>query len=238
MTDVRRMLARLNPATSRFEVGSGGGCELTPQDVAAALAFVPAGLGREVLCALWWPEGARLNREALYEAIAEEQRTEFARRRQVLEVAQLELHCAEEAAFMTNRVLTDTRVRIAGLRAKAALAKDAVWPWRPEMHVVIRRAVLEELARPNLCPDCSGAGEMMLEALRVVCETCAGRGVLPVSDRARAARIKRDEAAYRRTWRPMYEWLLRLLSDVESKARRQLAAALRDCEEVDPVSRV
>lgn len=238
MTDVRRMLARLNPATSRFEVGSGGACELTPQDVAAALAFVPAGLGREVLCALWWPEGARLSREALNEAIAEQQRAEFARRRQVLEVAQLELHCAEEAAFLTNRVSIDARVRAAGLRAKADRAKDQVWPWRPEMHVVIRRAVLEELARPNLCPDCGGAGEMMLEALRVVCETCEGRGLLPVSDRARAARIGRDEAAYRRTWRPMYEWLLRLLSDAETKARRELASALRTCDEVAPVPHV
>jgi hypothetical protein len=30
--------------------------ELTAQDIAAALAFVPAGLGREVLIACWWPD--------------------------------------------------------------------------------------------------------------------------------------------------------------------------------------
>jgi hypothetical protein len=166
-----------------------------------------------------------------------QQHAEFAQRRQALELAQLELHCAEEAAFTTHRVPYETRVRIAGLRAISARAKDQVWPWRPEMHVVIRRAVLEELARPNLCADCGGAGEVMDDALRVRCETCDGRGVLPVSDRARAARIERDEAAYRRTWRPMYEWLLRLLSDAEAQARRQLAAALRDCEEVEPVPR-
>ena len=235
MTDVRRMLARLNPSTARL-TATGGGCELTPQDVAAALAFVPSGLGREVLCALWWPEGASLSREALHEAIAERQRAEFARRRQVLELAQLELHCAEEAAFITQRVSPETRLRIGALRAKAERAKDQVWPWRPEMHVVIRRAVLDELARPNLCGDCGGAGETMAGALRIVCPTCEGRGVLPVSDRSRAAQIGRDEAAYRRTWRPMYEWLLRQLADAEAEARRQLAAALRTCEGVETPS--
>ena len=48
MTDPRRLVARLNPTTVRYDVGRGGIPDLTAQDIAAALAFVPAGLGREV----------------------------------------------------------------------------------------------------------------------------------------------------------------------------------------------
>ncbi len=62
MTDPRRLLARLNPSTIRYDTLPGGVPELTAQDIAHALGLVPVGLGREVLQACWWPDGAALRR--------------------------------------------------------------------------------------------------------------------------------------------------------------------------------
>ncbi len=53
MAHVGKLLARLNPTTVRYDIGRGGMPELTPQDIAGALAMVPAGLGRELICRLW-----------------------------------------------------------------------------------------------------------------------------------------------------------------------------------------
>ena len=36
-----------------------------PEDVAHALGRVKAGIGREVLCLIWWPDGARLTAKDL-----------------------------------------------------------------------------------------------------------------------------------------------------------------------------
>ncbi|MBE0270004.1 hypothetical protein G3H82_11765, partial [Xylella fastidiosa subsp. multiplex] len=68
MTDPRRLLARLNPSTIRYDTLPGGVPELTAQDIAHALALTPAGLGREVLEACWWSDGAALRRGPLRDA--------------------------------------------------------------------------------------------------------------------------------------------------------------------------
>ena len=59
--DVGQLLARMSPqAVNYAAVGGGGQPELTTSDIAAALAFVPKGLGRSVLEAVYWPDGATL----------------------------------------------------------------------------------------------------------------------------------------------------------------------------------
>lgn len=69
MADRREMLARLNAQTARFDVGQGGGApSLTTSAIAAALGMVPAGLGREVMEAVYLPDGAIRHRGKLAEA--------------------------------------------------------------------------------------------------------------------------------------------------------------------------
>ena len=66
----REKWARLGPSTVKFDIGMGGGKpDLTNQDIAAALGMVPAGLGRELLEACWWPDGAALRRHKLRDAV-------------------------------------------------------------------------------------------------------------------------------------------------------------------------
>lgn len=229
MRDVRKLVARLNPATARFDIGRGGIPELTPQDIAAALAFVPSGLGRELFMRLWWPDGAKLSESALAESFACAVRAEFARRHRALQVAVLDLHIASEDQS-TRATRSDAAEReLMRLQAAVASAKAQAWPHNPEMHVRIRRAVIDELSRPNHCGKCGGLGEVMDGSLRKTCDGCAGKGVVPVSDRSRAERIGRDESSYRSTWRPMYEWAYALARDLELEAARALGRALNEC---------
>ena len=66
----REAMGRLGPTTVKFDIGRGGGKpDLTNQDIAAALGMVPAGLGRELLEACWWPDGAALRRHRLRDAV-------------------------------------------------------------------------------------------------------------------------------------------------------------------------
>lgn len=230
MSDVRKLLARLNPTTIRYDTGRGGGCGLTAQDVAGALGMVPFGLGREVLCAIWWPDGARLAPEKLDAAVAQQVRAAMDRQARRQQIARLDLHIARENAAARNAMTDDDRAEINRLERRVAQEKARSWPYDAEMHVRIRRAVLDELARPNHCRACSGLGEVAVGALKANCKACEGRGTVPVSDRTRAERIGRDESNYRRAWRGLYEFVYQLMHDAEADAARKLREALRDDE--------
>src|SRR5574337_1301509 len=71
---VGKLMARLNAKNVRFDVGSGGVPELTSTDIAGALGMVPAGLGRELLCLVWWPDGACLTATDLANTLSAAQR--------------------------------------------------------------------------------------------------------------------------------------------------------------------
>jgi len=226
--DIREMLGRLNPTNIRYDTGKGGGApDLTAQDIAAALAFVKPGLGREVFARLWWPDGARLSPRELGRTISNLVHAEAARRHNRLQKARIELHIAEEDA-LSRRVSTDFERRtLRSLQMRVSHLKLQVWPYQPEMHVAIREAILDEIARPNLCDQCGGRGTTMRDNLVVICGGCKGARILPVSDRTRAAKIGRDESSYRASWKGLYEWLFRQVADEEHKAACQFAAALR-----------
>lgn len=90
MADVREMLARLNPTTVKFDVGKGGGMpELTNIDIAGALAFVTPGLGREVLEACWWPDGAKLRSHKMRDAVIALVEPEVRRQQKLLAEARI-----------------------------------------------------------------------------------------------------------------------------------------------------
>jgi len=231
VADIREMLARLNPANIKFDIGRGGVPDLTPQDIAAALAFVPAGLGREVFARLWWPDGARLSPHELDRQISNLVHAEALRRHNRYFEARSRLLQHEEMLHRLRHVRDDQRQELNRLAGAAEDAKRELWPHRPEMHVVIREAVLDEIAHPALCATCEGHGTVMDDNLMVVCPACQGVRIVPMSDRARAARIGRDESSYRASWKLLYEWLLVRIRDAEAQAAAQFRAALRRDDE-------
>lgn len=228
MANVREMLARLNPQTIRYDIGRGGVPELTNQDIAAALAFVPAGLGREVLEACWWPDGAALRSNKLRDAIYEHVRHELERQMRELSEARLHRGMLAACAGWADSPGAELRRELAAAEAKLDAVKARCWPssaW--DMLPIIVQAVVLEIAKPNQCPDCHGRGQTVAGELVVTCRMCEGRGRLPVSDRKRAMAIGRDESTYRIKWRPMYEWVSRQVSDAEQDAAHRLAEALK-----------
>jgi hypothetical protein len=196
---IGKVLARLNPKNVRFDVGSGGIPELTPSDIAAALAFVPAGLGRELICRIWWPDGAQLTAKALDELIMESQLSEWRDRATAILDGQLAVACADTAAL---------RIRA---RQRLENAKARMWPRvGPEScYAPIRQAVLVELGAGR-CPHCQGRTIVLAEQRIVSCPACAGSGRLKISERSRAEMIGKDFALYRRQYAAVYEWTLEL----------------------------
>jgi hypothetical protein len=229
LADIRELLARLNPTTIRHDTGSGGTGGLSNLDVAAALGFVPRGLGREVLIACHWPDGARLDRKHLLNYVLAAVRVEWERQGRELQDARTGLGLAEVCAGWHGTVTPEQRRGLEAARAHFERVRDQCWPKDlPAMLPVLTSVALAEIAKRNHCPDCQGRGETLAGSLRVPCAKCGGSGVLPVSERSRAESIGRHVESYRRHWAPVYNWLLALLTDAEQGAARDLADALRD----------
>lgn len=229
MADVREMLARLNPTTVKFDVGKGGGMpELTNIDIAGALGMVTPGLGREVLEACWNPDGARLRRYKLRDAVVALVEPEVRRQRNRLWEAGLDLQLAKQAAAWSGSGMThEQRVALDQARSRYEQVQDQCWPKSAmDSLPTLAGAVLSEIAKANHCEACTGRGERLVGETVRVCTECGGRGIVPVSDRRRAKAIGRDVAAYQRTWRPVYLWLLDQMRDAEQQAARELAGAL------------
>lgn len=221
MTDVRKLLARLNPAVCRFDIGRGGLPELTPQDIAAAVGMVPAGLGRELMCRLWWPDGAQLATKELDALLRQAMFVEWLRRARRLEAAKLALHVAEE----------DRHGSVHRARSEVEAARAECWPKVGPAYKLLRVAVLDEMASPPQCQKCYGRGNVKTRTtVLVTCTACDGRGTVPVSDRQRAAALGVNESSFRRTWRGAYLWLLAHCTDAEAEARRQLSRRLGNHE--------
>lgn len=217
MTDVRKLMARLNPAVCRFDIGQGGIPDLTPQDIAAAIGMVPAGLGRELMCRLWWPDGARLSPKELDAELRREILVEWLRRARRLESAKLQLHMAEE----------DHHGSVQRARSEVEAARGDRWPSVCATYRRIRETVLAELESPPQCAKCHGRGFNINRAgVHIACVACEGRGWVPVSDRQRATSLGVNESTYRRCWRDVYQWLHAQCTDAEAMARRRLAARL------------
>ena len=226
MTDVRKLLARLNPKQSQYEVGSGGIPTLTPQDIAAALGMVHDVLGREILCHVWWPDGAQRTHRDLLDHLRDLQLGEWMRRMRRFEAAALAHHIASEEADGTHG-----RSRGGMYRARCELgdAKAAMWPriGPQSRYLAIRQAVLAEMLDPHLCPVCGGSGEVRANAVVRTCGRCLGSGHAKATETDRAERVGCTRQAYSsNNWDNAYEWLLSECAHAERHACTQLARAL------------
>lgn len=227
MGNVRELMARLGPSTVKFDTGRGGTPDLTNQDIAAALGMVPAGLGRELLEACWWPDGAALRRHRLRDAVIALVTPELRRQQRKLADARTDLGLAEVCVGWAGAVTAEQRAERDRAAHRLGQVKAQCWPISTlESLPTLAAAVIREIAKRPHCPGCEGRGETMSDELRVVCKVCAGSGMAGVSDRRRATAIGRDEAAYRRTWKPVYEWLLAQMQEAEQEAAWHLKSAI------------
>ncbi|MGY0329664.1 hypothetical protein ACWWAE_05850 [Xylella fastidiosa subsp. multiplex] len=228
MTDPRRLLARLNPSTIRYDTLPGGVPELTAQDIAHALGLVPAGLGREVLEACWWPDGAALRRGPLRDAAVALVVPEIRRQQQRLLEARTDVGIVKACMGWTRATTSAQQAALRRAEERLDKLKAHLWPQATlEMLPVLVAAVVDELSTPQLCPCCHGRGERRVGALVKVCTACGSSGAVPASDRKRAAALGRDESTYRTTWRSLYEWLLERMGVAERQAATQLQEALQ-----------
>jgi hypothetical protein len=216
--NVRKLLARLNPGTMNLRGGGAGGPDLSPEDIAGALGFVPAGLGREVLCFLWWPLGASLKPAQLMREVALIQAREHARLAAALRNATDRLVDLELVYYSSRLAPPELRGEIQRAARDRDAAREQSWSYQPEVYANISRAVLAEMAGTTLCPACKGDG----------CAHCDGTGAIAISARQRAEAIGRDEAAFRKRWARVYDFTYRRLRDAEQQAARTMARALRD----------
>lgn len=221
-----KLLARLNAKTVRFNTGQGGGApSLTPEDIAAAIAFVPAGLARELMCFLHWPDGAALTENQLGESLMSMLMAEWVRR---------------EDAYQVARTRLAVHSHTPGLRSATrafGAASDNRWPaivkagrhdaMQPvEAYRKVRVAVLTELRAGDYCVPCEGEGRVMTRGEVSDCENCGGTGHRKTSDRWRAKAIGVHLSAYQRSWAPVYEWLIAECRTLISEAEGEFSKAV------------
>lgn len=219
--NVRKLMARLNANSLRYDVGRGGIPELTPQDIAGALGMVSDDLGREIFCHAWWPDGAALRQAELAQRLHSLLMEEFSSRYREVEAAKLEAHLMESDA-------PKYRPSAAARRARSIIveAQRKTWPKSMAKYRDVAAAVMMEICAPRHCPQCNGKGTHTAEALVHVCSRCEGRGTIATNKVWRAQRLGISEGAYRNVWKDVYEWLYALVAEREANAARQIWHAL------------
>lgn len=228
MINARELLSsRTGPRTMSFEGGAGGP---STQEIVAALAYVPHGLGHELLQALWWPESGQRRREQLRQAVVGLVAPEFTRQMHALADARTEFGIAKASMGWGGGTVTDGQRRELR-RAEQALedARAAAWPNNTmEQLGVLAGAVIAEMAGACECSRCGGKKVLRNPVLAgaVECEDCGGTGFEPLSGRKRAGAIGADWSAYSRFWRVVYEWMLANFRSAEARAVRQFNKAL------------
>lgn len=228
MNEARELLSsRTGPRALNFDGITGGP---STEEILAALAYVPAGLGRELLEALWWPESGQRRREQLRQAVVGLVAPEFTRQMHDLADARTEFGIAKASMGWGGGTVTDVQRRELR-RAEQALedARAAAWPNNTmEQLGVLAGAVIEEMAGACECSRCGGKKVLLDPSIAgiVNCDSCGGSGFDPLSGRKRAAAIGADWSAYSRFWRPVYEWMLFNFRASEARAARQFSKAL------------
>lgn len=218
------LMARLNPSTVRYDIGRGGIPELTPQDIAAAIAMVPAGLGRELMCRLWWPAGAALTAPQLDRALTDLLLREWTER---------ELGMYKALGALAGAVTASERAVAQRRYAEAHARRWPKWIERLEPVTItetyehLREAVLHELAEPRRCPACGGTGEASVRMGKVPCERCLGQGTTKQGPTWRAAMLDMKETSYKQTWHEPYEWLLATVVELATGAADELKKRIR-----------
>jgi hypothetical protein len=215
-----KRLAMLNPKNCRFDVGSGGIPDIVATDVAAALGMVDAGLGREVLCRVWWPDGARLTANQLRDLVDSKIREEWARRESSMLDALL---AVAQRGSRAQRTYADAHTS----RWPRLVVREYEVPQLAPGYAKVRDAVIDELASAGLCPACHGRGQVAND-MRVyrTCKECSGEGHMRISERGRADLCGFSWKTYREGWASVYDWTFQACTDDLHRAERQFHEAV------------
>ena len=222
MGDVRRLLAKLMPRSPSFGGGFGGIPDLTAQDIAAAVGMCPAGLGRELMCRLWWPDSAQGGARPLEAIMLASVMAEWLKRQRAVGLAKLAKLIAEGG---------DARVSLRAARSELTAAIANRWPkmtaGNAPAYRAICYAVLFEMSGPRQCPKCGGTGYVRgADKVQRPCQRCEKRGVVAYTDAERAASCLVTDGAYRSSWSGVYDYLYRHCVQEESESRAVLARRL------------
>ena len=207
MMDIGQLFARLQPKTVNY-MGSGGGIPvLTPDDIAGAMAFVPKGLGRAVLEAVYWPDTACRTHD-LRNAVIGLVMPELKRQATQLNEAIFDVQLAHAALYWTRTNASDRqRQAIDQAQARLELLRGKSWP----------KNTVERLPRMT--------NAIVAEiGVRSPCSASRENGVL--SDRQRAQAIGCDASDYIKRWKMVYEWLSYQLWSACCQAANRLRSSL------------
>jgi hypothetical protein len=229
MTNARKLIARLNVPNVRFDVGAGGIPEMTADDVAAAVGQIKDPLGREIFCLLWWPDGARLNRNRALTELrnscwAEQSRRAAAYRKASDDAAVLR---ADVDACRSEADKAALRRALGEAEGRAHAARHELWPRVAETYTHLVTAVLGEIGGTRQCPKCEGRETVATTFGRKDCDRCSGTGKVPYTDVARAAAMRVAESAYRKSWARVYDWLYEQVRELELQAGNDIRDALK-----------
>lgn len=224
----RELLARLNVPAVRYEIGRGGIPKLTNLDIAAALGMVRDAFDRDIVSAVWWPDGAMLLGDSLAERVRLRLMTEYSKREREYYAAKLELHMVD-GEIEAHRCKTEENRRIKAEHVrKLEQARDNRWPWNPEVYPRIFPSIIGELRNPQRCAMCEGRGQVKIDATIKTCRKCDGSGLRAETRDWRASQLKIQSHQFRNTWQKIYEWVYELIASAERRGVLQLAQALMD----------
>lgn len=201
MKDVRELLARFHASSFRLEAGAGtgGGVDaLTNIDIAGALGMVPAGLGRDLLELLHGPVPSRADIVRVFHGITRLALEERNRRSRTFIDARTLWGITDCIAKFERDQGEQTRRNLGVLKARAAVAREQLFPERLE--------------------------ERMPQIAAVAMGYMKGERH---SNRERATAMGVSEAAYRKAWAAVVDWLISQMVEAEEAAACALSRAVR-----------
>lgn|SRR5690606_4580711 len=206
------LLARLNPKTARFDIGTGGIHEITDQDIAAALGMVANKFGARILLRMHAP--GMVDWHKLDMEVFDLVRGEWRRREE-------------------ERVTAELRLLLAGARRSMRSlipSRDGEnWPaFKTERYMALARAVVQEVIHGDACQVCRGRQRVTLQVTGevIVCGHCSGTGVEPEAARQRARRMGIDHKRFLESWAAPYRWTHSEVLSAAIEASSQFRAAL------------
>ncbi len=229
---VARLLARTGARAARWcERTSGGRPQLTSSDIAATLAFVPDGIGRELL-ELKYLAGKSETKKVV-NIVGKMIYAEWEWQERELLAAQ---YPAVNDAPGIDRTLAIARLQ--SLHAKR-------WPSMIERidpfttvggYSLMVEAALDEFLNPKACPGCRGCGKSYdpgtdldtLDQDARDCPQCRGTCLVPRSKAARGRTMSISDVAFAKNWAAPYEWVMRRLSDRLAQATDAFLRALKN----------
>ena len=223
MTHPAYLLARMHPKNVRFDIGTGGVPELTSSDIAGALGMVPAGIGRELLCLVWWPDSRASIEHHAINRLNATLLSEWSRRESSMLDAMLAIAGSHG------------RESLRSAQSKYASAHGNRWPSINQVendfrspqgaYGLLAPAVVAEILHPRQCPQCDGRGSAQTRLGMVKCDRCNESGLVAMTNTDRASALKITEQNYRARWDGPYTWLRDFCTDALRSASKALEAA-------------